>query len=509
MRLFNAAALVGFLMLNLFCDQSDSSSADDKVDFTTSQSFTGILFSSFTNASYASNYPRSTAAGTHLDRAITIIVLCVPCTGAKIFEGKFRPKDSIHCIKKWLRSKPGLGNNSMYKLLFKNKEIDDGKTIQEAGIYEGSKLDILMIREMQEELRHIQGNSSDVLVQTQTVSSSWGLNNGATIYKTGVLANINLTTSREGVAVPPVTTGIFRPPNSILLVSVKTTSEVTPRPTTEVSQNTFLSGDTTAIVKKLPGVQPRANSTKSMNSDTKVCNSYSPERTDIGHRTHTTLIDLHGDTPRSSITRIITISSIAVTMSTISSPSPPPLALDFSKAILSTDSAEIQTGKAPESAVIASGPTQTPAQQKDIMITFNGTSFLWTGVFSPSDRILFLKQVLESGTGIMWRYLTLVHEGGILIDDQATLRNIGLDNGDNVEMGVIFATSTVTRTVWITATSKSMLTDSPVARPLLLHVSQLVSAEPTPSLSLKGKTSSLVDPGNFQSSMRLPIAGKE
>lgn len=52
----------------------------------------------------------------------------------------------------------------------------------------------------------------------------------------------------------------------------------------------------------------------------------------------------------------------------------------------------------------------------------------------------------------MWRYLTLLHGGHALVDDEATLSTLGFV--DNVDLRVVFATRTVTEVVFVTPSAK-------------------------------------------------------
>lgn len=81
---------------------------------------------------------------------------------------------------------------------------------------------------------------------------------------------------------------------------------------------------------------------------------------------------------------------------------------------------------------------------------------------------------------MMWRYITLLHGSRALTDDNATLSEIGFVGVESVELRVVFATSTVTEVVLVTA---SVVFKKPASRTGF----------------------AAVETGNFQSSTRLPV----
>lgn len=94
----------------------------------------------------------------------------------------------------------------------------------------------------------------------------------------------------------------------------------------------------------------------------------------------------------------------------------------------------------------------------------------------------------------MWRYITLLHGSRALTDDDATLSEIGFVGVESVELRVVFATSTVTEVVLVTAS-------------VMFKKPGMVSARVT-SASRTGFAAvvdGMVETGNFQSSTRLPV----
>lgn len=143
----------------------------------------------------------------------------------------------------------------------------------------------------------------------------------------------------------------------------------------------------------------------------------------------------------------------------------------------------------PRTSLTAINKNSSTTSNTRIKIRFYATSAVWTGRFSPGTTILTLKKALEKSSGMMWGYLTLLHERQALIDDQATLGEIGFTGGDVVELRVVFATSTVTEIVFVTASATFKEPD-------------IVTA----SASLAGLVASvggMVETGNFQPSTRL------
>lgn len=86
---------------------------------------------------------------------------------------------------------------------------------------------------------------------------------------------------------------------------------------------------------------------------------------------------------------------------------------------------------------------------------------------------------------MMWRYLTLLHRGHALTDDEATLSTLGFVG--NVDLKVVFATRTVTEVVLVT--------------PSMVAKHGVVGLGTPPSSS---SLSSSVD-NPFRSSTRLPV----
>lgn len=392
-----------------------------------------------------------------------VTVYCAPCPGTKEFQGAFSPKHTINYIKDTLRGKLALGDSEVYQLSLNGEELDDQKTIEEVGIRENDRLEILAAGY----------NRSGLVGGNMTLSSISELPLPSRTFKAALWDNTSIAL---GAPTPGPPTLPPSPTDSTPKIYLKISSPYSG----EAFEGAFLPDDTVLSVKHRFGFENASEAIQLIYKGVELSDGHSLEQEGVEDGAWIMLMNGHGKSPSATLTA--TATNLVPTSQYM-------------------NSSRTNATTTPDPVITTPNATYLQTQPKDIMVTFRTASFVWIGHFSPSDTILSLKKALDSGTGMMWNYLTLLHGSQALIDNQATLSDIGFTIGDSVDLEVIFATSTVTKLVLVTATiqpggPRHMYI--PTAEPL-------TSITPTTSSIFTGSVQAPMEGWDLRSSTRLPL----
>lgn len=529
------AVLMVILIVSSFCRENyDSSSEAIELPIKALRRYYTAGPSATVSRSFANPYlyRRNSTSSTQRERNTTIAVYCNQCLVTETFNFTFSPNNTIGYIKERLRVKLGLGYELQYCFRFNSQELDDKETIRELGTGEGNVLEIFITAKGDQGLGGMSDGCSVDPVPNKTVTWTSGCSTVPRTFEKLVLAN---TTAKDLVKATTQelqkssVTGLPSPPSIPIKIHLKITSEYTG----EVFEGLFFTNDTVLTIKQRFGIKSGTEGMHLVYQNTELWDGYSLAQAGVEDGACIVLVDDAAALPGSLATPITPNSTTTtIALNTVHKKLTVSLATNYPNTTAARISTSTTTATVLNTTSLANGnltvdlsisypntshpkeskpnpilpeATYTQASSKDIMITFSGATFIWTGAFSPSDTILSIKQALGDGTGMMWRYLTLVYNGDTLIDDQATLDKIGFVIGDNMNLSVIFATKTVTKTVIVMATKQHNTigpsSSEPISTPELVILTDLNM--------LSTFTTSTLGPvhtaGDFQSSMRLPI----